>query len=196
MQDERALGKGQIARWSDFRMNHGVNGAGSLDPVTFDRDTLALTVRNEGEHLVSVVDHAGTLKSFTWGAPSGSELSAITEWDHAGNVSGDPQSFSTTAPYAGVNSDSLNSNEMEALAARGDGPPYSQTTTGDIYVRVGTLYYRPGATGMSRTSTGFFPALCGTFVLKCNNALANGSVRVTAKLGDYKGLHALDVCQE
>ncbi len=194
--DERALGKGQIARWSDFRISHGVNSAGELDPVTYDRDTLALTVQNVGEHATSIVDDAGTSKSFTWGSASGSELSVLAEWDHAGNVSASPNSSSGTAPYAGVNSDDLNSNEMTQLAARGNLPPYSQTTGGDIYVKVATLYYRPGATGMQRLSTGFFPALCGTFVLVSNSGLANGSVRVTAKLGDYKGLHALDQAQE
>lgn len=194
--DERALGKGQIARWSDFRITHGVNSASDLDPVTFDRDTLALTVQNEGEHAASVVDVGGTVKSFTWGGSSASVLSVLEEWDKAGNVSNDPQSFSTTAPYAAVNSDDLNSNEMEALAVRGDNPPYAQSTSGDIYVRVATLYYRPGATGMSRLSTGFFDAPCGTFVLKTNNALANGSVRLTAKSGDYKGVMALDMAQE
>lgn len=194
--DERTLGKGQIARWTDFRINHGINGTvGDIDPVTFDRDTLALTVQNEGEHALSVVDVAGTLKGFTWGSSSGGELSVLEEWDNVGNVSLDPQSISTTAPYAGVNSDDLNSNEMTALGNRGDSPPYAQSTSGDIYVRIGTLYYRPGATGMSRTSTGFFDAPCGTVVLVTNN-LANGSLRMTAKAGDYKGVHALDMAQE
>ena len=49
--DERSLGSGQIARWSDFRIATGVDGANELDPVTFDRDSLALTVKNDGEHL-------------------------------------------------------------------------------------------------------------------------------------------------
>jgi len=194
--EERALGKGQIARWSDFRITSGVNGAAELDPVTYDRDTLATTVLNHGEHAASVVDVGGSNKTFTWGSAGGSELSVLTEWDHAGNVSNSPASISTTAPYAGVNSDDMTSNEMTALGNRGDAPPYSNTTGGDIYVKVATLYYRPGATGMSRLSTGFFPALCGTFVLNTNAALSNGSVRVTAKLGDYKGLHALDQAQE
>lgn len=194
--DERSLGKGQIARWSDFRISHGVNSAAELDPVTFDRDTLALTVQNVGEHSTSVVDVAGTLSSFTWGSSASGVISVLEEWDHAGNVSVSPQSASTTAPYAGVNSDDLNSNEMNNLAVRGNDPPYAQSTSGDIYVRVATLYYRPGATGMSRLSTGFFDAPCGTFVLKTNNALSQGSVRLTCKSGDYKGVMALDMAQE
>ena len=195
-EDERALGKGQIARWSDFRITTGVNGAAQLDPVTFDRDTLALTVRNEGEHSASVVDVGGTLTSFTWGSPATGVLSVLTEWDNAGNVSQSPQSASSNAPYAGVNADGMNSNEMVNLAVRGNDPPYAQSTSSDIYVRVATLYYRPGATGMSRLSTGFFDAPCGTFVLKTNNALGNGSVRLTCKAGDYKGVMALDMAQE
>jgi hypothetical protein len=195
-QDERAELPGNQSRWEDFRIAHGVNGGGSLDPVTFDRDTLALTVRNEGEHDLSLVDEGGVAHSFTWGAPGSNELGVITEWDKAGNVSADPESISTAAPYAGVNSDQLSTIEATALGQRGNLPPYSQTTSGDIYVRVASLYYRPGATGMSRLSTGFFDAPCGTFVLKTNNALANGSIRLTVKAGDYKGVHALDMCQE
>lgn len=196
MQDERAQMSSNQSRWEDFRISSGVNGANPLDPVTFDRDTLALTVRNEGEHEFSIVDEAGTSHSFTWGAAVGDQLGVITEWDKAGNVSADPQSAVTTAPYANVNNDQLSTIEAEALGSHGNLPPYAQSTSGDIYVRVATLYYRPGATGMSRLSTGFFDAPCGVFVLKTNNTLANGSVRMTVKAGDYKGVHALDMAQE
>lgn len=194
--DERAELPGNQSRWEDFRIAHGVNSGGDLDPVTFDRDTLALTVRNEGEHDLSVVDEAGTSHSFTWGAPGTNELGVITEWDKAGNVSADPESISTAAPYANVNSDQLSTIEATALGQRGNLPPYAQSTSGDIYIKVASLYYRPGATGMQRLSTGYFDAPCGTFVLVTNNALGNGSVRMTAKAGDYKGVHALDMAQE
>ena len=194
--DERALGSGNIARWSDFRIASGVNGANTLDPVTFDRDTLALTVQNEGEFVDSVVDVGGTLTSFVWGSSAAGAISVLEEWDKVGNVSQSPQSISTAAPYEGVNNDQLSTIELTNLGTRGNSPPYAQSTGGDIYVRVGTLYYRPGATGMSRLSTGFFDAPCGKFVLKTNNALANGSVRLTVKSGDYKGVMALDMAQE
>jgi hypothetical protein len=194
--DERSELPGNQSRWEDFRITHGVNSATLLDPVTFDRDTLALTVRNEGEHDGSIVDEGGVSHSFTWGAPGSNELGVITEWDKAGNVSADPESISTAAPYAGVNSDQLSTIEATALGQRGNLPPYAQSTSGDIYVRVATLYYRPGATGMSRLSSGFFDAPCGLFVLKTNAALTNGSLRMTAKAGDYKGVHAQDMAQE
>lgn len=194
--DERSLGSGQQARWSDFRIATGVDGANVLDPVTFDRDSLATTVQNSGEHATSVVDVDGTTTSFTWGSASSGFISVLAEWDNAGNVDALPSSSSSAAPYAGVNSDSQSDIEHTALAQRGNTPPYNQSTSGDIYVKVATLYYRPGATGMSRLSTGFFPAPCGTVVLRTNNALSNGSVRLTSKLGSYKGLHALDMAQE
>jgi len=195
MQDERSNLPGNQSRWEDFRIANGVNGANELDPVLFDRDTLALTITNQGEHALSQVDEGGTAHTFTWGVAGTNELGVITEWDKAGNVSADPQSISTTAPYAGVNNDGLSTIEANALGTLGDVPPYAQSTTGDIYVRVATLYYRPGATGMSRLSTGFFDAPCGLFVLKTNNTLGNGSVRMTAKSGDYKGVMALDMAQ-
>jgi len=195
-QDERATLSGNQSRWEDFRIDHGVNGAATLDPVTFDRDTLASSVRNEGEHDLSIVDENGVGHSFTWGSPVGNQLGVISEWDKAGNVSADPESISTTAPYAGVNSDQLSSVEATALGQRGNLPPYAQGTSGDIYVRVASLYHKPGATGMSRLSTGFFPASCGLFLLKTNSALSTGSVRLTVKSGDYKGVMALDMAQE
>ena len=194
--DERSELPGNQSRWEDFRIAHGVDSAPTLEPVTYDRDSLALTVRAEGEHLLSVVDEAGTSHSFTWGAPGTNELGVITEWDKAGNVSADPESISTAAPYANVNSDQLSTIEATALGQRGNLPPYAQSTSGDIYVKVAQLYYRPGATGMQRLSTGFFEAPCGIFVLESSGNLAQGSVRMTAKSGDYKGVHALDMAQE
>jgi len=194
--DERALGSGNIARWNDFRIGHGINSAGELDPITFDRDTLAAVVKNVGEHQVSTVDVGGTRKDFVWGAAGSNQLSVLAEWDAVGNVSETPQNPTTTVPYAGVNNDQLSTIEMADLGDHGDLPPYGQSTYGQILVRIGTLYYRPGATGMSRTSTGFFDAPCGTVVLKTNNALSNGSLRLTVQSGDYKGVHALAMCQE
>jgi len=197
MADERAALPGNQSRWEDFRIAPGVNSSTEIDPVLFDRDTLALTIADSGEHALSVVDEGGVAHSFTWGSAGTNELAVLTEWDKAGNVSLDPQSISTSAPYAGVNSDQLSSIEAAALGQRGDAPPYAQSSTGDIFVKVATLYYRPGATGMSRLSTGFFDAPCGLFVLKSNNSgLANGSVRLTVKAGDYKGVMALDMAQE
>jgi len=193
--EERALGTGNIARWNAFRIGHGINSANELDPITFDRDTMAAVGKNVGEHQVSTVDVSGTRKDFVWGAAGANQLSVLAEWDAVGNVSESPQNPSTTVPYAGVNSDELSTIEMADLGDHGDLPPYGQSTYGQILVRIGTLYFRPGATGMSRTSTGFFDAPCGTVVLKTNNALANGSVRITVQSGDYKGVNALDMSQ-
>jgi len=84
---------------------------------------------------------------------------------------------------------------MENLQQDGNNPPYSVTSDSDPYVKVASLYFRPGATGMQRLSTGFFDAPCGIFVLKMNNALSNDSVKLTVKAGDYKGVAASKMCQ-
>jgi len=181
------------ARWSDFRVENGLT-TNEVDPVRYD-NALAIVVKNDGEHEFSSVDKAGTDTTFTWGTAAASRLDILDEWIRSGQVSTDPSNISTTVPYDGVNTDELSNTEMENLQQDGNNPPYSTTSDSDPYVKVASLYFRPGATGMQRLSTGFFDAPCGIFVLKMNNALPNDSVKLTVKAGDYKGVHAQRMCQ-
>ena len=194
--DELKLGKGNLARWRDFRINSGVTGAGIIDPVKFDSATLAIGVEDFGEHVVSAVDDNGTEKAFTWGNGSGSQISVPTEWTQAGRTAADPNVISTSAPYAGVNSDKMSDIEQGNLGNDGNNPPYSASSATDLLTKVATLYFRPGAIGLSKLSTGYFDAPCGLFIIKVNAPLANGRLKLSAKAGDYKGVHALSMCQE
>ena len=198
--EERENAGSAIARWRDFRVQHGIASANVLDPVRYDNSTLAANVDNNGEHLDSVVDKAGTQTFFTWGYASATALSVPAEWNAAGRTSNEPASFSTTSPYDGVNSDEMSDVEIAALADRGNSPPYASQSATDIYVKVGTLFIRPGAAptnsgGLTKLSTGYFDAPCGLFALKFNTALSNGQMDLVVKSGDYKGVHALSMSQ-
>ena len=195
-QDELKMGTGNLARWRDFRIANGVTGSGIIDPVKYDSASLAIGVENIGEHQLSSVDKAGTETFFTWGNASATAISVPSEWVNAGRTSASPNVLSTTAPYSGVNSDQNSDIEQEHLAETGNLPPYSQSSASDLLTKVATLYFRPGAIGLSKLSTGFFDAPCGLFIIKVNQALANGTLKFTAKSGDYKGVHALSMCQE
>lgn len=194
--DELKAQAGQTSRWRDFRTDPGLTGFGEIDPVTFERGTLAESVQNFGEHVLSFVDDAGTQKGFTWGQATASLLSIIAEWDNAGSTSSTPSTASSSAPYGGVNSDQLSDIEMSNLGSAGNSPPYNPGNTGGIWVKVGTLYKQVGAIGMQKLSTGYFEAPCGLVAFVANAGLGNDSLSLTVKSGDYKGVHALSMCQE
>jgi len=194
--DEIKSSPSNLARWNDFRVYHGVTAAGTIDPVRYDQSALGLTVENDGEHIVSAVDDNGTEKSFTWGTPGGTQLGVTSEWVNAGRVAADPNLYSSNAPYAGVNNDQASDIEMANMANDGNNPPYSASANTDLLTKVATLYFRPGAIGLSKLSTGYFDAPCGLFIVKVNQSLPNGYLKLSVKSGDYKGVNALSMCQE
>lgn len=193
--DELKMAGGSSARWADFRVGAGVAGATVLTPFQYDNASLALTAQNVGEFVQSSVDKAGTRTYFTWGAAASNQIDIVNEWIESGRVSDDPSSFSSTAPYQGVNSDSSSDIELENINIDGNDPPYGPTGTSDQLVRVGTIFFRPGAIGLSKLSTGYFDAPCGLFVCKVTGNVGNGSLSMTAKSGDYKGVHATNMTQ-
>lgn len=204
MQKERKmLGKTNVARWEDFRVAHGVTGAFVADPMYGDRGSLSAVVQNYGELQNSVVDNAGVQTEFTWGPVTGNNISLIEEWSLSGQTGSDPQSQpGSDSPYSGVNSDDSSAIERANLTERGNLPPYNQNTSSQVWIKVATLYHRvdpsgPVNVGMQRTSTGYFDAPCGLVCLKSVGPanLPNGSLRLTAKSGEYKGVAAHAMCQ-
>jgi len=194
--DEREMSTGQVARWSDFRIQDGVSGGADTDPCTYDNVSLAINVQNVGEHAYSSVDVAGTETFFTWGNAASGVIDITNEWIESGRTAADPNVLSTNAPYAGVNSDQLSNLEQEHLADHGNNPPYAATASSDALVKVATLQFRPAPHGTQRLSTGYFHAPCGLVILKTNSSIANGSIILEAKSGDYKGVAASKMCQE
>ena len=192
----KMTGSANLARWRDFRIDDGTAGI-DLNPCNYDNATLARTVVENGEFVTSRVDDNGTEKRFSWGAASASAIDIVDEWIQAGRTGSDPSTVSTTAPYAGGNSDNMSDIELENLGSDGNNPPYSQTSDSDMLVKIATLRYEPAADGLQRLSTGYFDAPCGLFVLKTTAGvnLANGSVCLTVQSGDYKGTKARAMAQ-
>lgn len=191
----KASGSANLARWRDFRVLSGVTGAVDLFPVSNDNANLGVQIDNAGEFTPSAVDDGGTQKEFTWGASGATSIDIVNEWIQAGRTSPDPSSISTTAPYAGVNSDQMSDIELGNLGNDGNFPPYSETSSSDQLYRVATLRYEPNTpagAGLQRLSTGYFDAPCGLFVIKVTAGinLPAGLISITVKSGDYKGVHA------
>ena len=198
--EEREVASSNIARWRDFRIDSGVTGATFADPVIYDNASLAASVANDGEHTVSSVDVGGVATRFTWGNAGVGLIDVMGEWTKAGVTSTDPSAVTTTAPYDGVNADEMSDIEMEDLSNDGNNPPYQATSDTDCLVKVGTIFFRAASAptppvALQRLSTGYFDAPCGLFVLDINTARANGEISITAKSGDYKGVHALSMSQ-
>jgi len=191
--EEKEMLNGRIARWHNFRVNHGLSLAGGIEDVlatNFLKGSLSATPFTTGEFTPStVVDQAGTLRAFSWGAPTASQYSMIEEYDASGNTSLDPTN-PATGPYSGL-LPNLEAGAAAALQNQGNAPPYDANDIGQaIWIKVGTLHL--GA-GRQRTSTGFFSAPCGFVVLRgAGTIIGDNQVEISCefKRGDYKGVHA------
>ena len=196
----KATGSANLARWRDFRVSDGVSGAVDLFPVRRDSASLTRVIDDNGEFVLSAVDDGGTEKFFTWGNASASSIDITNEWTQAGRTAADPAVISTTAPYAGVNSDGMSDIEHQNLGNDGNNPPYDDQAVTDQLYRVATLRYEATPTqglGLQRLSTGYFDAPCGLFVIRVTSGvnLGSGTISMTVKSGDYKGVHAKGMCQ-
>jgi hypothetical protein len=187
-EERERLGAKQIARWEDFRVNHGLTG-NQLVAVLHDVTT-ANTLMTGGEfELANVVDATGTTRSFTWGTPTISEYGLLQEYDKAADTQADPSSVPSNGPYENINTD-VDSATMDNLQGDGNLPPYVQTsiTSTSPFVRIGTLGQTAGA---QRLSTGFFTAPCGIVIVVGSGSNWNSnSLLFEAAKGDYKGVHA------
>lgn len=192
--EERDLmSKGQIARWSDFRIAADPP-ANELGPV-FHQGGTARELVSQGEFVdTQVIDDAGVARTFTWNdTTSGTQYSVLAEYDKAGNAQTTPSSLVTgnVVPYEGLTSevDGLMMNNLEAF---GDNPPYVRDTVNDNgpFVRIAML--DASTPNAQKLSTGFFTAPCGLIVIRKTPAELDlrEKVQLTVKSGDYKGVHA------
>lgn len=184
--EEIAMNNGNVARWSDFRIDDGVAGAAELRAVQFNKGTLNATQFTAGDFELSlVVDQAGTGRNFTLGTPTSVQYGIFDEYDNQPGTSADPEVVSD-GPYSGL-LPNLEAAAAQAISERGNNPPYEKDGYGSaIWVKVGTLHL---AAGRQRLSTGFFTAPMGMVVLTGIGSIGeNADLQVTAKAGDYKGL--------
>lgn len=190
--DERAnLGKDQIARWEDFRCNHGQNGA--VVGPRFSNGVLSgfsnLVNQGEGE-LSNVVDSNGIRHNFTWSNAASTEYNVLVEYDKVANTQVSPSSRTADSPYLEIDSE-VNEFTHDDLQSDGDLPPYEPNAINALhpFVKIATLdSTNPNA---QKLSTGYFSVPCG-LVLIVQAAYENiaGKYSMTAKAGSYKGVHA------
>lgn len=185
--EERSrLSKDQLARWQDFRVQDGT-GYSELLPMTFDQSQVSTNLTIGEFNVTQVEDNAGNTMQFTWGdAVAGSLYSIVGEYDLSGNTDDSPVSNSENIPYDTLQ-ENISDVENEQLRNRGNDPPYNGDSFGDRWVRVATLSRTPG---QQRLTTGFFTAPCGLAVVTGLDVAVPTQLEFTAKLGDYKGVHA------
>ena len=191
--EEREMLNGRVARWNDFRVQHGLVLTGGIQDgfaTNFLKRTLSATPFTTGEVANAIVaDQTGTQRGFTWGDGNPNFYSIIEEYDASGNTDTDP-TVPATGPYNGL-LPNLDTVAADALQDRGNEPPYDANDIGQaIWIKVGTLHL--GA-GRQRTSTGFFTAPCGFVALVGAGAIiGDNQVEISCefKRGDYKGVHA------
>jgi len=194
--DERAsMSSTQIARWEDFRIEHGVDTPNECSPVLHNSSLLGVPI-TVGEHDdTEVRDDSGNNFTFTFASlvPAG-KFGVLQEYDKYADTQSSPSNTvgGAETPYDNIGAD-LDQNAVDDLEERGNSPPYNAESVNSIspWVRVGVL----GATGtgQQRLSTGNFIAPCGLVVLKGYTYVGDPGtyeVSITHKTGDYKGVHA------
>lgn len=183
--EEIMINNGKVARWSDFRLDINVNGAGDATVNQFDTYTLAPSTFVDGEFDFSaVVDQAGATRFFVLGNPGASGYDIIEEYNEQSGTNTDP-TVPSTGPYSGL-LPGLDAAAATAISERGNNPPYSADGYGGgIWVKVGTLHL---AAGRQRLSTGFFKAPMGAIVLTGVGTVPSADIQVEVKGGDYKGV--------
>lgn len=182
------LGSNMIGRWQDFRIDDGLPGlVDEAVSVQYDINGAAQLILAGQFDLSTVVDAAGTTRTFTLGTGTGTSYAILQQYDEAGNQSQTPSSTTTLGPYADLESD-VDAANTQNLQNHGSLPPYNQNgiAAGTPWVLVDRL--SRGSNGEQQLSTGYFTAPLGLVMIRSVSAL--GDVRFTVKAGDYKGVHA------
>jgi len=206
MKEERAVvTESNMARWYDFRIqpNWTAGAVQQLSPLGLHYNTLNLAEVDAtgGERLYSVVnDRDGNSVEFTLSgtsAPASGRLNVFDEFDAAGNVQDQPTVWSGSAPYKELFPENvLDDGNVNALAGRGNEPPYNPTDHNQVWTKAGELISSPG--GTQQLSTGVFAAPLGIVYLRGYQITTDGGVHdegLTLEVlpGDYKGVMALDI---
>jgi hypothetical protein len=180
-------GQTRLARWNDFRVNSGVTAA-EMYGLQFT-EALGPVSQTNGEFILSsITDSSGTDRTFTWsGSPTASQFGIMVEYGKQGGPNTLPTSPSSDMPYSEMDSDASNA-EFDDVTDHGNFPPYATNLEdGTPFTQVATLTSDPGTQKMS---SGFFNAPCGIVIVTGLDATVLQRLTLTAKGGDYKGVHA------
>lgn len=210
--EKKALAKGNLARWRDFRVDSGqvltagTVGPEGLSPLAY-KGTNVNANFDVGEFELSTVENldTGANMTFTFGDNSSptTQFSMPHEYSLSRNESAQPETVITEMPYNELVAEGEDADFVE-LQANGSNPPYNgQTFPNFLWVKVGTLGAFGTAIGVGgiydkqivwQGSTGYFDAPCGMLLLE--NHLTDGvgdvttTVEVEVQAGTYLGVHA------
>ena len=196
--DERGnLSGKQLARWEDFRVDHGVRPAGGTRDLLSQMHNFGTVPANIGMtagefELSTVVDASNAEKTFTWAVvPNPNEFGILIEYDKSGNMQVNPAAQVNDLAYAEIDSENSELTH-DALQDHGDSPPYAANRVNENSPWVLVDVLQSSAGGAQRASTGYFDAPCGLVVLTGSGATTwdTDSIQFEVKAGDYKGVHA------
>jgi len=191
--DEREnISKSQVARYFDFRVDHGLGAVEELVPVGDNNMASGGVKFDQGEFVLSSVeDQNGVTRTFTWAqVPAGSQYAIMQEYAESTRSTQTPTFFTGDGPYDNLHADSSQI-ESDALQEDGNKAPYSSAIiTNGNWVKIATLAM--GAAS-GRFSTAFFDVPCGLIALRVTGQTAASvanSLILEMKSGDYKGVRA------
>ena len=187
------------ARWYDFRVNHGWTAGGAAVglPVQYTGQSLGLSVLSEGEHELSqVTAEDGTQYNFTFSNSTlPGQLNIINELDKqyvAKRSSG--QQLADRA-YSMLDED-VSEAQFDHLKNDGDTPPYDFFSLEQQHPWKLVAVIDPNG-DVTKQTTGYFNAPCGFIAVvgygvdgEKTDTLQSKVMRLTAKPGNYKGVHA------
>ena len=196
VKEEREMAGNRLARWNDFRVDHGLGTAFQKDLVFAGVTPGVSGVHKYGsgsasEYVMSEVrDASSNQNTFRWSGTGSGTWNIIDEYDVTGNSDQTPASPSTDAAYSSLE-DEIDVGTMEHLQDDGNLPPYDKDTIrNEVWVKVATLFVNNA--GTQKLSTGYCEAPAGLIAITSSVPLPTAAtiLNLEVKAGDYKGVHA------
>ena len=200
--DERKQSGTMLARWNDFRVDHGLGTAWQKDMLPTGNSLEAGTRSLYGSGTTSeyefseVRDAASNANTFRWSGTGSGTWNIIDEYDTTGNAPETPAAPASDVAYSSLE-DEIDVGTMDHIQGDGNRPPYNRSNFENaVWVKVGTLSVN--ASGQQKLSTGFFVAPAGLIAIESTTPI-DGSVApilsMELKAGDYKGIHAVSMLE-
>lgn len=192
---EAAKAAGFRAKWEDFRVSHGVNGAGVGLPLLYT-ELRNPVILNNGEVPNSYVEANGVVQTFTLGSSAANSWNILEQFDllYRPNESTPTAAVETAIAYGGLTGDEeLSDIEYELMQDGGNLPPYAQSVESSTpWIKIGQLHADSTTTTGQRLTTGYFDAPLGFVILEnFTPGTDQNDITIEVQAGDYKGVKAV-----
>jgi hypothetical protein len=190
--EEAAQLKGNVARWNDFRVDHGLTAndflpAGNSDPTGAPT---AFGIASAEYVMTEMHDSAGLAKTLRWTGTGANTFNIIDEYDLMGGGSTSPSTANPSVAYDGL-TDEVDDGQQEHLSDDGNVPPYNRIGLENyVWIKVATLVVSLNDT--DKLSTGYFKAPAGLIAVTKGTPFTTDQtiLNLEVKSGDYKGVAA------